>query len=422
MKHSYIRIANVGEIDTTAMFLIGASTKRDDSSKIGFFGSGLKYALAVMLRNEIPFLIYSGNRKIDVESRPVEFRGKVFGQIFIDGKETSLTTEMGPDWEPWFAVREILCNAIDEGSHSIDIAEATKTKKGTTSIFIGATDKLQKVFNHWQYYFCEKRTDSILNGPDGRLFTGQHGFLCVYRKGILCHHEHTKSLFHYDMQWVEINESRIIKNQFDFKYHLVQWMARNADVATVATLYDNYRDTYEGKLDWDCSCSFNEAWLTVIGNRPLVPEEVSGYFSEDLESCLVLPGSLVNALSKTFGSKVKVKGKSDRYTNRTIVEKNPRQATMLSEVLDFLSRSEIKIAYPIEVCIFGTDSTLGQAAHGTIYVAAKVFDLGKRQLALTVLEEYSHLESLQADKTRGFQDFLLSRFLQSLEEKAGMYL
>ena len=51
----YLKIVNKGEIYEKAFTLIGASTKRGDDSKIGFFGSGLKYAMAVLLRNEIHF-------------------------------------------------------------------------------------------------------------------------------------------------------------------------------------------------------------------------------------------------------------------------------------------------------------------------------------------------------------------------------
>ncbi len=95
---------------------------------------------------------------------------------------------------------------------------------------------------------------------------------------------------------------------------------------------------------------------------------------------------------------------------------------MLKEVLEFLEKVDVRIAYPIEVCIFKEPSRLGQAAKGTIFIAPKVFEAGKRAVCLTLLEEYSHLESMEGDKSRGFQDFLLSQFLKSLEDKAGVLL
>lgn len=50
-KMKYIRIKNQWLIEPQALHLVGASTKRNDASKIGQFGSGNKYAMAYLLRN-----------------------------------------------------------------------------------------------------------------------------------------------------------------------------------------------------------------------------------------------------------------------------------------------------------------------------------------------------------------------------------
>ena len=61
---NYLIIRNKGIIVEEAITLLGASSKRDDDSKIGYFGSGLKYALACFLRNNRKFFIMQ--RKIIV--------------------------------------------------------------------------------------------------------------------------------------------------------------------------------------------------------------------------------------------------------------------------------------------------------------------------------------------------------------------
>ena len=63
MNTIFIKIQNEGEIEKRAFQLIGASTKRDDESKIGFFGSGNKYAIALLLRKNIFFKVYSGKKR-----------------------------------------------------------------------------------------------------------------------------------------------------------------------------------------------------------------------------------------------------------------------------------------------------------------------------------------------------------------------
>ena len=59
-----IKITSYGEIDIRAFSKMGASSKRQDGSKIGMFGSGLKYSLAFLLRNKIPFRVFSGYREV----------------------------------------------------------------------------------------------------------------------------------------------------------------------------------------------------------------------------------------------------------------------------------------------------------------------------------------------------------------------
>jgi len=54
---TFLKIQSKGEIETEAFTLIGASSKRNDETKIGYFGSGLKYSIAALLRNNIDFKI-----------------------------------------------------------------------------------------------------------------------------------------------------------------------------------------------------------------------------------------------------------------------------------------------------------------------------------------------------------------------------
>ncbi len=65
---SYMLFKNKGLMDINALRLLGASTKRGSNDKIGFFGSGWKYSLAVMLRENISFRIFVGKKEIIVQT------------------------------------------------------------------------------------------------------------------------------------------------------------------------------------------------------------------------------------------------------------------------------------------------------------------------------------------------------------------
>ena len=156
----YILIQNDGEIEVNSFELIGASTKRGDEGKIGFFGSGLKYSIAYMMRNNISFKVFSGANELKFTTVKESFRNSSFDRICINGKETSYTITMGPTWtEDWFVLREIYCNALDESNcQLIRETENINPSEGKTRIYIEITEGLIKVLNNWDSYFSYDRT------------------------------------------------------------------------------------------------------------------------------------------------------------------------------------------------------------------------------------------------------------------------
>ena len=95
----WIKIKNKGMIQPEALHLMGGTTKTNDSTKIGQFGSGNKYALAYLLRNGYSVKIFSGLEEIKIETKSIDFRNNDFEVIYINGERTSITTKMGKDWE-----------------------------------------------------------------------------------------------------------------------------------------------------------------------------------------------------------------------------------------------------------------------------------------------------------------------------------
>lgn len=107
------------EFDFTALSVMGMSAK-PGASAIGRFGTGLKYAIAITLRNggNIRFF-QSGEEIARFTLRPHSFRGKEVQivQVIREGVASDLpfTLDYGQDWEPWMAYREFLTNTLDEG-------------------------------------------------------------------------------------------------------------------------------------------------------------------------------------------------------------------------------------------------------------------------------------------------------------------
>ena len=198
----FIRIESKGIINPQAFILLGASTKRDDNSKIGFFGSGLKYSVAYLLRNKIKFRVFADYNEITFNTTPALFRDNNFDVISINGEKTSVTTEFGADWQDWFVIREIYCNALDEGDSAITVVGENKCVpiEDKTVFYIEINEGFKQIIKDWDLYFSENRKDIVSFDKEGnQIYTGGND-LIVYRKGIRCYYApNQKCSFNYSM-------------------------------------------------------------------------------------------------------------------------------------------------------------------------------------------------------------------------------
>ena len=205
----WIEIKNKGEICKNAFILLGATNKRGNNTKIGFFGSGLKYGIAVLLRNQIPLKVFTGKKEIKISTRKVIFRDMEFNNIYIEDEKTSLTLEMGIDWKIWQAIREVYCNAIDESNSVVKVVEEVIPEQDKTSFYIGLTDQTKEIIDNWNKYFCTDRKDIVSENMDWQVFQPSDQFI-LYRKGIKCLNSRQTSLYDYNLDKIEINESRVV--------------------------------------------------------------------------------------------------------------------------------------------------------------------------------------------------------------------
>ncbi len=423
--NKYIEIANKGEMDINSLLLLGASTKRDDTSKIGYFGSGLKYAIAVLLRNKITFEIYSGKDKIKISTKKVDFRGKTFNKIYIGGKHTSLTTEMGIDWEPWFALREIYCNALDETSPEFNLVDVIDPQEDSTKIYIEYNNLFAKVLQDWDKYFSQKRKDIIFQAEGFTAYYGSDNEYIIYRRGVQCHHEAAKCLFHYDLDDIEINESRTLKHAVDSTWKTAELVVQYASADMVRRIYDEYKGTVEENFRWHAGVGrFNQNWLEVIGGRRLVRKYVAGYFSKEIleGKCLILPSNLINALREQFKNKITVLGESTTYGRYLVMEQTAKEKFFIEQSLAFLKENAVDVTYPIDMGIFEDKSIWGLADNERIILSQEVFKQGKKKVVETIYEEFIHLKYNLKDSCRPMQDFLINSLISQFEKSSNVYL
>ena len=442
----YILIQNDGEIESNSFELIGASTKRGESGKIGFFGSGLKYSIAYMMRNNIGFKVFSGNTELKFTTTPEYLKDKSFQRICINGKATSYTTTMGPTWtEDWFVLREIYCNALDEGSCTlVKDTDIIQPSEGNTRIFIELTNKLRQVVADWDSYFSEDREilftsqniyTSFLSHQENfqtlKVYSKTNG--TAYRRGINVG-SNKNFLYDYECDNIDINEDRTAKNLLALQYSFADMMAKFCDESWVKTVLSCSQETnlpMEYQVLHSCTgnCTYSKEWVRFSKENMLVVKEICGRYQEQIrcskKEVLLIPSYFAKSLKRAI-PEVSIYGLGNAIGNifATDVPKTPKMEFLLKEVIRSLKEMKYEFDFNISVCEFENDHQLGQADIGnkTIMLSVKLFDMGRREIALTLIEEVEHIRSGYEDETRQFQTHIFSQWLKSMEDTASLFL
>lgn len=423
----YLKIQSKGEIQIEALTLVGASTKKDDESKIGFFGSGNKYALSAMLRQGISFHIFSGNKKIDISTKNISFRDRDFKQVLINGKETSLTTEMGGnDWNSSFSfIREIYSNALDEDQDAmLTVVDNPIGVAEHTCFFIEYTKDVEVFHKNIFAFFCSKNPAVLHSNEIGSIYPNREKTVRLFRKGILCHtDEKQKSLFQYNSDF-PINESRVLSDTWDAKYKIGGlWKICKDEQLIKELLYGisgGNTGYYEHSLVWGTYHLFSKEWETVITELKFVAvEHVDLFDPQDLKGRIAVQFDILKELKNQFIDKIDILGltaKSSSVFTPVKVASKALQNKVIDALGILLSTDyQERWGSPEIVYVkFLDENTLALALDGKIYLSVKLDSYSLPEIAKILIEENEHNLSGFGDKTRQFQNHLFNLYYEQL--------
>ena len=425
----WFKIVNDGEIELEALTLLGASTK-DGETTIGRFGSGNKYAIACLLREGINVRIFSGTREFTVSTQPCTFRDQHFDRILINDKETSMTTRTGPDWEPWMAMREFICNAIDEGGFTRGLSETPCGVPGKTSVFVDYIREIRDFEQNISSYLWDgiplyvAKTEGF--GSVG-ILPNQSGH--VFRKGIRAY-KLDSSLFSYDIEKIAINESRLIDSDWRIKEAVATAWAVCQDAEQIKMLIRHIagRDlsqngTLEQQLCWDssyCYEDFSEAWHSVLkaAGQEIITESMWQSLPGDERIVyLRLSSSMVKKLRAEFPD-LPFYGEKEGDVAAAMPSKE--LVSSVNSCKKMLKACGLPLTIPLFYVRFASKTTLARlirvADKGDTRPAPRVefsVETPLEMVSETLLEELAHHLSGCADGTRGFETFLIKRWFNA---------
>lgn len=417
----YLKISNRGELDIRLIALMGGTTKAGISYKIGEFGSGLKYTMAYLFRNNIDFKVFVGNEQVPISLETEDINGDIFEIICINGHRTSITTKMGKDWKAWMIIRELWSNALDEGDALRQTTEEVAGEEGKTTFFIQITPEIKEVVDSWANYFIHGQTP-ISSNASHDIYAGGQG-LRLYKHGILIHEDlKLPALFSYDIKNAEINELREFKGSAT--YEIVRALANPSKEVITHFLENVTEDNFEGKMDYNWFTNFGQVWKETIGNAKIVHQEAVNIIKSrgtdiDLAGTIVVPKNVYKFLSKQFEGigALRTADKVNEFfeIHDEAIMLRIRSAQAVLETCNYVMHPELKFI----VGVFGDKRVLAQVNVDAkeIYLSERLADAGMLQLCGMLIEENEHFRTGYCDHTREFQQHFIDLYTKTLLDK-----
>jgi hypothetical protein len=404
----YIRIRNSGEIAPEALTLLGASTKREDDDKIGFFGSGIKYTVAYLLRENLFFKVYSGRNEIKFEIKEVTLGDHTFDQVIINGQETSITTAWGENWKRWQIFREIVANAVDEVNFDIDLVDEINPIDALTTFYLKYED-FCKYYDDFDSYF---RPELINNKNSEILMKEEASEMAVFKKGVRILEEDSKfeSLFDYHIYNADLNEERIAST-FELRWHISALLTRCTDREVIEKLYQAVQDQRDDLFEINevipnlpDHLRMSKTWLEVLndsdfkvvskGSEEFFKEEKGEHFLER-NNIKAVPATLIDRAKDSFGEEFKAgfSAKDEIQEDYIVLSMDGNvPANNLEFLIKKLNDFGIHFNAEVKLARFKKEGVISKYDNDILYVDVEEINKGEETALRALLQGYIQSE------------------------------
>lgn len=382
---------NEGELDIRAVKTFGVSSKEDKNTAIGYFGTGLKYAIAILLRMGQEITIITGGTHYKFGVTETAIRNDSFNIVTMNDEELGFTTELGKDWELWMAFREIYSNMLDEKGTHYKKTLIPKLYDDRTYIMVKGKD-FERVYNERHKYFLpdnamEVESNGVVTAmqKNRELLVGDPAIL--YYKGIRVSTSMQPSLYDYNFHSaLTLTEDRTIKSGYTVNYEIAALVAgsQNREFITGMLLANG---AHEAGLDY--------TFMRKVPNMDTFLDVV-GDLRKRYKDTMINPTAIQLHKKQT---------KVQTTLPRTSVPMTEVEKQQLNRAMGFcrdtLGLSDIEDFTTIVVQDLGSSGQLGRADmdNGIMYISKQCFKEGTKRVAVCLLEEYTHCKERVHDET-----------------------
>lgn len=394
---SVVSFQTPGLIDPMCITTIGVSVKEHDNP-IGRFGTGLKYAIAIVLRSGGEISIWRGLEELRFTTQSVTIRGKEVQVVHMNDQPLGFTTHLGGHWKMWQAFREIYCNTLDEqGSHLVGEIAPAEDKTTTVVRLEEFADCARNMGEHILI------TEPVHPGIHASFHPGPSR--SIFYKGVKVGQFESEHPCRFAVNvhgHLDLTEDRTLKNHWSVASYIAQEVSVSRDAKFIERFVGAEREYAEHGMDIDWpgvkpSPEFMEVVdrLARDTSRPLNPSALKK-FREHAPAPRPLEAELTGhereMLHKAIGVCRSLRFPVDEYRITIVDSLGPR--------------------------------ILGKALRDDreILIARECFEMGDTMLASTLVEEWAHIKHGFNDCTREMQNWLFNALLNLgrsyLHEKA----
>lgn len=397
---SYVVFENQGEIDPRLITTFGVSVK-ETANPIGFFGTGLKYAIAILLRENCKLWLVSGQQRFEFTKEKRIIRGKEFEQCLMQGQELPFTTHLGANWQLWQALRELYCNCLDEKGHTyVNERAFPEPSPGRMYFVVESKEFLDVYFKRDAIVLGEYPEAMKLTPLDSDVTTYSIASSSLYYRGIRVKDWELHALYTYNvLAECTLTEDRTIKFDWMVLPLVYKAIARATNKSFIRMVLTAPENAMESKFDFNFANGF----------------EPSVEFLSVLAEEYHLNNDRLNKSARKY-----------HMTHSGKMSAKSKVSTTMSEIEHMQCNRAVRIAkllypdldqYPIVVV-----DTLGQETMAVadmvekvIVIAKPCFKLGTKFIVSTLIEEYTHLKYGYYDHTRDMQTHLFDTITTLVE-------
>lgn len=386
---------NEGEADLLALTTLGVNVKEGESP-IGYFGTGFKYAIPILLRNNHRVFLQVGEEQKEFRLVDHEIRGREFKIVYLDDLRLGFTSELGKNWELWQAYRELHSNAVDEGGKTFKTNEMPPAREGITRVIVVGS-QYEDVYRKRSAIFLQ--SEPIFSTDDMEVHRGQSRQ--IYYRGVRVGELEQPSVYTYNILCdVKLTEDRTLA---------YSWAAASEIAALIARCEnEEYIDTITNCEDR----AFIETTIS-IGKHytpsPLLKQMIGDMVKNKLRH---IPKNLFAYYLDTM--------KPEEHETPREISLTPIEEKQLAKAVAFCQKIGYDVTeYPILFSDGLGEGILGVVHRKQIYIARAAFDYGTKVLAGTLIEEYIHRHLGHLDFSRQFQEHCINKIVSLGEELQG---